>query len=113
MTFRRSHTEEEKANVKAKHIAIARAKFDSGQLRDRRAIAKHLADIRGYACCECGISEWNKKPLTLQVNHRDGNASNNDPKNLELICPNCHSQTETYGAKNKGNGRKARGLPLH
>lgn len=48
-------------------------------------------------CWECSMSpEWNNKPLTFQLDHRDGDTTNNDPSNLRFLCPNCHSQTETY-----------------
>lgn len=90
----------------------ARTRYKTGNLSYRNTLRKFIAENSGYRCNICGISEWNSKPLTLQVNHVDGNASNNDPGNLELICPNCHTQTSTYGGRNKGNGRKARGLPL-
>lgn len=88
-------------------------KFNQGLIRDRPHIRKILTVLRGYTCNCCAISEWNNKPITLQVNHIDGNCTNNMPDNLELICPNCHTQTDTYSGRNKGNGRKARGLPLH
>ena len=67
-----------------------------------------LIELRGYACSQCGITEWNGNPITLQCDHIDGNSQNNHVDNLRLICPNCHSQTPTYGAKNKGNGRYLR-----
>lgn len=53
-----------------------------------------------YKCIECGISEWNSKKLTLQIDHIDGDRRNNSLENLRLMCPNCHSQTETF-SKNK------------
>jgi len=43
----------------------------------------------------------------------DLNSENNNPSNLELLCPNCHSQTATYKSKNEGNGRKARMVAYH
>lgn len=67
-----------------------------------------LIDKLGFKCNCCGISEWNSKPITLEVNHKDGNAANNLLENLEFLCPNCHSQTETYKAKNKNSARAFR-----
>lgn len=88
-------------------------RFNRGEIKERPLLRKILTNTRGYKCNCCGITSWHNKPITLQVNHIDGNCTNNMPENLELICPNCHSQTDTFGARNKGNGRKSRGLPLH
>jgi DNA-directed RNA polymerase subunit RPC12/RpoP len=87
-------------------------KFNEGLVTDRDTIRKVLTKTMGYKCSVCSISEWVGERITLQVDHIDGDAGNNSPANLRLVCPNCHSQTKTFGAKNKGNGRKARGLPL-
>jgi hypothetical protein len=57
-----------------------------------------------YKCKECGIGpEWLGKPLTLEVDHVDGNRSNNSKRNLRFLCPNCHTQTPTYGRKGTTN----------
>ncbi len=66
-----------------------------------------IKETRGEKCEWKEINKYTKK-IPLQVNHIDGNSSNTVPKNIELICPNCHSLTPTYGALNKGNGRKSR-----
>ena len=49
-----------------------------------------------YKCNKCHIKSWNKNPLTLEIEHKDGDRFNNTKENLELLCPNCHSQTKTF-----------------
>jgi hypothetical protein len=67
-------------------------------------LKKHKGD-----CCEiCGISEWLGNPILLECDHTDGDPANNSFENLRLLCPNCHSQTESFKGKNRGNGRKER-----
>lgn len=60
---------------------------------------------------KCELCGWNKEhPYThkvpLQVHHIDGNCMNNKEENLQLLCPNCHSLTETFGALNKGRSKR-------
>lgn len=70
---------------------------------------RELSSMHGEQCAECGQGiVWNGKSLTLQVDHIDGDRSNNNLNNLRLLCPNCHTQTDTYGGrKNKINGALA------
>ena len=51
-------------------------------------------------CSICGIDEWNGKKINMELDHIDGNRTNHLLTNLRMLCPNCHSQTETYRAKN-------------
>jgi 5-methylcytosine-specific restriction endonuclease McrA len=70
-------------------------------------LRKYLWETRGTACQKCGWDERHPvdgKVLT-EVNHIDGDASNNSEENLEIICPNCHSMTETFRARNKNSKR--------
>jgi len=53
-------------------------------------------------CAICGLApEWNGKPLTLQLDHVDGDRYNNDITNLRIVCPNCHTQTPTFCSRNR------------
>lgn len=54
-----------------------------------------------YKCAICGTVEWQGKTLSLELDHINGVNNDNRLENLRFLCPNCHSQTVTYGAKNK------------
>lgn len=66
-------------------------------------IKRDLIEKRGYFCQACGISSWNESPLTLEMDHIDGDSSNNQEDNLRLLCPNCHSQTKTWKKRKAPN----------
>jgi hypothetical protein len=58
-------------------------------------------------CNRCGISEWMGQQITLELEHKDGNKNNNSRENLEGLCPNCHSLTETWrGRKSNMKNKK-------
>jgi Zn finger protein HypA/HybF involved in hydrogenase expression len=54
-----------------------------------------------YKCNECGINDWNGKKLSLHLDHINGHNWDHRLENLQFLCPNCHSQTDTYTGKNK------------
>ena len=51
-------------------------------------------------CDECGLSEWRGRHISIQIDHRNGVRDDHRLENLRMLCPNCHSQTDTYAAKN-------------
>lgn len=72
----------------------------------RRVLISYLAkyNVLDYKCAICGnIGEWNGVSLTLQIDHINGIRNDNRKENLRWLCPNCHSQTDTYCGKNKTN----------
>lgn len=69
----------------------------TGLNADRKFII--LRDNNTCTICGC-TATYNGLPLTLEMDHIDGNPDNNLASNLRLLCPNCHTQTSTYGVKN-------------
>lgn len=112
-----------------KHFGMSRATIDLARgrgrisylTRARMSAHEYASDIRGkiamphhrrqmrrkllregteYRCVICGITEWCEKRISLEVDHMDGNTTNNDIPNIRLLCPNCHSQTPTWRGRN-------------
>ena len=57
--------------------------------------------IKSNKCEICGTDEWNKSPLMCELDHINGDSRDHRLSNLQILCPNCHSQTDTFRAKNK------------
>ena len=72
--------------------------FDKLGMDNKR---KRVFEEQNFCCSKCGISEWLGNPLSLELEHKDGNNKNNARDNLEGLCPNCHSQTSTWRGRNK------------
>lgn len=54
-----------------------------------------------YKCAMCGnTGEWMGKTISLELDHIDGDPTNNEKSNLRFLCPNCHATTDTYRGKN-------------
>lgn len=75
-------------------------------------LLKKLIDegYKEYKCenPECGLSEWHGKPISLQVHHIDGNHYNCSLENLMILCPNCHSQTDSFCGRGRKNKKEKR-----
>jgi len=75
-------------------------------------LREFLLHERGAICEGCGRTTWMGRPIPLSVHHEDGDATNNDPKNIFLLCLNCHGITDNYGRKNMKSTRQYRYTPL-
>jgi len=66
------------------------------ELTQNGAIKKRLVKELGHRCTKCKNETWLDEPITLELEHIDGNNRNNSRENVTLLCPNCHSQTKTW-----------------
>ncbi len=81
-----------------------KSKIDIGEVKGigKTRLKRYVRERDGDICIECGIAPiWNGKPLTLDLDHIDGDHGNDEPCNLRLLCPNCHTQTDTWGKKKR------------
>lgn len=71
-------------------------------------IRRYLMELHDNKCEICGWSETNiyNGNIPLEVHHIDGDSTNNKPENLQLLCPNCHSLTNTFGRLNEGKSKR-------
>ena len=87
----------EKNKVPLLQILVENSTYTSTSGLKERLLSEGLIE---YKCEKCGISEWQGKPLSLHLDHKNGVNNDNRLSNLRLLCPNCHSQTDTYAGKN-------------
>lgn len=56
--------------------------------------------LKDYKCDICGLEKWLEKDINLELHHINGNSSDHRSENLQLLCPNCHSQTDNFRGRN-------------
>lgn len=78
--------------------------FDDLGFENKR---RRVFEEQNYRCNKCGISEWQGVTIILELDHKDGNNQNNVRENLEGLCPNCHSITDTWRGRNKPSKNRA------
>lgn len=103
---RDAHISHLKDNVKKRqdHWENFRTNTDTTEIKSSDTIKKKLWKEQNKLCSMCnGTDEWLGKKLVMELHHKDGDNTNNVRENLEVICPNCHSTTDTWriGIKRK------------
>lgn len=106
-------------NLDISHIKLGLSNRRGTNSPNRISIVKHLTygskvgnkmikfgclreDLLKNICYKCGmLPVWNNEPISLQVDHINGDRYDNQLNNLRLLCPNCHSQTKTFSGRNK------------
>ncbi len=76
--------------------------FAANTPRGRGHLKQRLlqAGLKDGSCEHCGLAEWRGEALSLALHHVNGDRLDNRVENLELLCPNCHSQTDTFSGRN-------------
>lgn len=91
-----------KSNINKIYQAKLNA-FGENVLKLTGIAKKYLYELRGKKCEICELDSWQGKGISFQIDHIDGNNRNNIRENLEALCPNCHSLTDTWRGRNKNN----------
>jgi hypothetical protein len=86
--------------------------FVAGTYRSRTNLKLRLlrSGLKDGRCEGCGLSEWRDRPLPLALHHVNGDAQDHRVENLQLLCPNCHSQTPNFSGRNR-RGRRLAAAP--
>jgi hypothetical protein len=74
----------------------------SNEMVKGRIVKENLLE---YKCIKCGIDSWQGETIVLDLDHINGDNRDNRLSNLRFLCPNCHSQTDTYKGRNKNTGK--------
>ncbi len=88
----------DKIQIPLEKILVRESTYSSTVSLKKRLLRAGLLENKCYICG--GLPEWQGKPLVLQLDHVDGDRTNNLLVNLRLVCPNCHSQTPTFCGRN-------------
>lgn len=87
-----------KRTIPLEEILVENSKFSNrGQIKRKLFEAGMMENV----CSSCGLGpEWNGKPITLQLDHINGVGDDHRIENLRILCPNCHTQTDSFAGRN-------------
>ena len=100
-------TKEKMAWSKNKSITPNNVIFTENSLYSNELVKGRIVkdNLLEYKCSKCGIDNWCGETLILDLDHINGDNRDNRLENLRYLCPNCHSQTDTYKGRNKNSGK--------
>lgn len=89
-------------------IPLSEVLCENSTYSNMKNLKKRLvkSELLEYKCNRCSISTWNNEQLALHLDHFNGIRTDNRLENLRLLCPNCHSQTDTYCGRNIGKHKR-------
>lgn len=93
----KTHDYKNPRTIPLEKILIKDSMYSSSNHLKKRLIKEKILE---YKCYECGIATWRNKPISLHLEHKNGNNTDNRIENLTILCPNCHSQTKTFAGRN-------------
>lgn len=101
-TIQRNTRDEWRAELREKAEAYKARPFEQLGWDTQR---KRVIEEQHSRCNRCGNSKWMDEPLSLEVDHKNGDNQDHRRDNLEALCPNCHSLTPTWKGRNKKHKR--------
>jgi Zn finger protein HypA/HybF involved in hydrogenase expression len=100
------NNESRQKSIESKQRACFSDVFKKKSCAPNAQVIRYLIKYFGkeYKCDKCSLLKWQDMDIGLELHHLDGDSSNNEVSNLQFLCPNCHSQTETHKGKNINTG---------
>lgn len=92
---------------KGKNLIPNESVFVENSLYSNEMVKQRIVkdDLLEYKCFKCKLDSWLGETIILDLDHINGNNRDNRISNLRFLCPNCHSQTDTYKGRNKNTGK--------